>query len=355
MADEPGGVSIYALDVGQGDCTFILDREPEAGAILFDCNDAYVAERFVVDHGIRTLHAVVVSHLDRDHIAGMLPFLRWFISSDERQLGRIYIGRDRPKLGEVATQLVHQALEWADQKRCVLYPPTTSDVETRVYDTGHWSASIVLPRYERVLADSIQEEDDPNRVSVALRVACGGNAMLIGGDVPLVSWEDLPPELLSCSVFRAPHHGGGIGEDRPTWSERDLYTRSSPDTVIVSVGSKNQYEHPTESHINGIEPGKRRLVCTQLTPRCHDDLPGVRKSMLKAASGVAYSSYRHVYRQRGDGLSRPPRPRDEVPCAGSVLVELNTDGRVEVTPTRGGWHDRLLDNLRLRSPRCRPA
>lgn len=74
-------LKVFFLDVGQGDCTFVVPPSGESAPILFDCSDAYVAERFVANHDIADLAAVVVSHLDQDHIKGLLPFLRTHFSA----------------------------------------------------------------------------------------------------------------------------------------------------------------------------------------------------------------------------------------------------------------------------------
>ena len=58
-ADGEQALGIYFLDVGQGDCTFVVPPAGEGRPILFDCNDAYVALRFVANHGITHLAAVV--------------------------------------------------------------------------------------------------------------------------------------------------------------------------------------------------------------------------------------------------------------------------------------------------------
>jgi hypothetical protein len=42
---------VFFLDVGQGDCTFVVPPVAESAPILFDCADSYVAERFVAAHG----------------------------------------------------------------------------------------------------------------------------------------------------------------------------------------------------------------------------------------------------------------------------------------------------------------
>lgn len=351
MAECVADVAVYMLDVGQGDCTFVLSGNPSDGAVLFDCKDPYVAERFVVDHGIQTLHAVVVSHLDADHIAGMLPFLRWYLSTG-RTLGRVYAGidRDRTSIGDTAARLLDALLRWNTEKKISLEAPQRGGQPTEVMAVAKaWSASIIIPTYADIVGMRLDAGEEPNRCSVALRVVCGDTAVLVGGDAPLVSWERVAPELLSAFALRGPHHGGGIRDGSPSWSEKDLYDRVAPQVVALSVGTCNPYGHPVEEHLRGIDPARRRLICTQITPRCHDDVPGIRAELLRSASSVTYASYRH---RAAPGDARR-RPRSEAPCAGSILVELFANGDTpRVEPARPGWHDRQILDLRLTSPCC---
>src|SRR5690606_21138203 len=97
-----------------------------------------------------------------------------------------------------------------------------------------------------------------------------------------------------------------------------FYDQTEAEAVVVSVGTQNRYGHPVDDHLRGIAPDRRRLVCTQITPRCHDDVEGIRSEMLRTASTVSYAPYRHRY----PGGTRVPRARAEVPCAGSVMIEL---------------------------------
>ncbi|MFO0605017.1 MAG: hypothetical protein U0324_17690 [Polyangiales bacterium] len=73
MSRDPTRLEIYRHDVGQGDCTVVIPPDGEGAPILFDCADLYVAERFCDNHGITRLAAVVVSHLDVDHIRVSSP------------------------------------------------------------------------------------------------------------------------------------------------------------------------------------------------------------------------------------------------------------------------------------------
>lgn len=83
----------------------------ERDVVLFDCNDAYVAERFTADHGIRHIAAVVVSHLDLDHVRGFLPFVRNFLDGGGT-IDSIHVGHDRPDLHQSGAELVARVIEW---------------------------------------------------------------------------------------------------------------------------------------------------------------------------------------------------------------------------------------------------
>jgi len=70
---DGGAVDVYFLDVGQGDCTLIVDGDTHS-AILIDCPAG--RERIVEQHlralGIDTLHAAILTHWDLDHYGGFL-------------------------------------------------------------------------------------------------------------------------------------------------------------------------------------------------------------------------------------------------------------------------------------------
>ena len=62
----------------------------------------------------------------------------------------------------------------------------------------------------------------------------------------------------------------------------------------------------------------------------------------------AEPQYRHLTDKRG----QIEKGRLEVPCAGTVVVKLHLDGRVDVLPSRGGEHERIVDDWQ--HPLCRP-
>lgn len=328
MSAKADRLGVYFLDVGQGDCTFILNGRGEG--VLFDCRDELVAREFVREHGVRHLRAVVASHLDVDHIGGMHAFLRWFLAQPGYEVDVVYIGHDRPDVSTTARDLLCALLRWNDEGRLALGRPEREGRPKTVWESGGTRVEIVLPRYAAQLADRLAGGERPNPSSAVLRVTRAGTTILIGGDAPLGSWERLEPELVPAKVFRAPHHGGDIGKGTPEWTTSTLYERVSADEVVVSVGTHNAYQHPSPEHVGAMGLHPRRLLCTQLTPRCHADPSKLRPGFSTRGAEVSLP-YRHLLRQNR-----------EVPCAGTVVAWIGSDGSLTVLPPRGGWHDEFV-------------
>lgn len=336
---------MYFLDVGQGDCTFIVPPHGQGSPILFDCADAYVAQRFVANHGITDLHAVVASHLDIDHVRGMLPFLQTHFA-DGRQVRRLVMLLDRePKLGgnRALRDLMAAALEWDKA------PPHDDFVLKAGMRDGEgplllaqgpdWTVELVLPWFGAVQQAQLDGGDDPNACSAVLRVSRGGNSVLVGGDAPLGSWERLDAQLRPARLIRSPHHGGEIREGGQEWRTfSDLYDAVGAAQAVFSVGTRNGHDHPRADHAEAARRGGDcRVLCTQLTPRCHDEPTLLRNEALGLAGGVEWP-YRH---QVVPGHPKH-RPHDEVPCAGSVVAWLGPDGSLDIEPRPRGGHDRLV-------------
>jgi len=345
---------VFFLDVGQGDCTFIIPPGDPSYAILFDCHDRDVAERFVVEHGIKTLSAVV-SHLDVDHIRGMPEFLVRFRNRG-LCLQEIYLSADRPsnrlKQRVAACELLELAQRWDKEENIPLQIPHRGGTPHFVAQDEKlgWAVKLVLPRFGQIVGMQAHGTDEPNRFSVALRLEYANRAILIGGDVPLSSWERLEQPLLQSDVFRIPHHGGNLEAVSRDWSIEKLYSSANPSTAVASVGTHNQYGHPTDTHVGGLRRGapNARLLCTQLTRRCHEAPLRVEKEALANAAGVFFP-----YRQLNS--SGRPSVRREVPCAGSILVTVSPNGQFQVLPKANGWHQEFIQNLPERkggSPRA---
>jgi len=176
--------------------------------------------------------------------------------------------------------------------------------------------------------------------------------VLIGGDAPMGSWEILQardPELIPAAAIRVPHHGGDATEWAKEWtSYGDLYDRVNAELAVISVGTNNpsSYGHPHEDHVEAISRGgKCRVLCTQLTPRCHEAPLELRNAMMEQATMVE-PPYRH-WDEDGRLV------HDEVPCAGTVVVWIDAAGTLHHEPSPDSEHSKLL--LRIDDPMCTRA
>lgn len=333
----------FFLDVGQGDCTFIIlpDRR---SAVLLDCADAYVADRFVSDRDVEHLSAIVVSHLDRDHIGGMLSFMKSFLKAGG-SVGKVYVGIDRVfpagngSAKSTAEELLEQLMRWAADGYFEICAPMRDDDQPKCICEGEgWCIELILPRYQDMLRLRLSDGEKPNDCSAVLRLVCGDQAILMGADAPMYSWEKLEARLLPAAAFRVPHHGGNLGVGRK-WELSDLYENVGADLCVYSVGTRNSYGHPFPGHVKiSRRDGKCRILCTQLTGRCHENPHLHREKAIENVSGVVYP-YRHHMAKL------------ETPCAGSVMVVLGSSGCIEIEPSSADWHDDFV--ALMNTPLCR--
>lgn len=348
MTRDPTRLEVYCLDVGQGDCTVVVPPAGEGDAILFDCADPYVAERFFSNHGVTRIEAVVVSHLDVDHIRGVLPFLRQHFAQGG-EVGALVLGLDRPEALQQGTELIDAALAWARNPPhggFQLLPPYRTEGPTRLAAGPGWSVDLVLPHYDTALG--AQHHGNANNLaSAVLRIERAGAAVLIGGDAELGSWERLDGGLRQAKVIRAPHHGGDILQHGAEWTDyAHLYDAVQADRAVISVGTHNDHRHPLPAHLNAMRRGAQcRVLCTQMTTQCHRRPLKVRDDALTLASGIEYP-----YRHRAEPGHPSRRPNDEVPCAGTVLISIDGNGTVYTSP-RPTPHGEFLDMLD--GPMCR--
>lgn len=351
-------LQVFCLDVGQGDCTFVL---PPDGAppILFDCKDAHVARMFVRCHRLREISAIVFSHLDDDHIAGGEQFIKDFLA-DGGSIRFVYVDSDRDVSrrsngSKTATGLLDfvRRNERAGKFEALTPRADPSEVDRSV-KARDWSIRIVGPR-QSTLIDVARSElgDEPNVYSAVLRAEFGGNAVLIGGDAPLSSWARIQAEDVPARAFRIPHHGGALDDGgRPDgWSPERLYGMVGPSIGVISVGTRNGHGHPRAEWVRPLLSRTGcSTVCTQITPRCDPRL--VSSEGARDLARVRRADLRHceeallAWRHRPDGRARgKDPPREEVPCAGSIAIVLHEDGRIERLPAAGALHERHVHSL----------
>jgi len=231
---------VTILDIGQGDA--VLFQTTDGKDILVDGGpNSSILEALDrnIAQGDRDLDAVILSHPDADHVAGLIPvlerynvttvlttgvhvatsiFSRWEKALDDEHASIIYGYR-----GEVMTVGEHFRFEqlWPQEK--------LADVR--------WTA---------VGKNGVGGTNDTSLVG---RVSCGGSTIMMTGDISGVVEDQLAtrPEEVRSSALKVSHHGSRFS------STSAFFQAVQPDVALISVSKTNRYGHPHPTVLDRLQ------------------------------------------------------------------------------------------------------
>jgi len=277
MIEELG---ITFIDVGQGDSTLI--RLPtysgiEGGAILIDCpsGKSQTILDLLKEHSINHLALVIVTHSDDDHCGGISDILSHFAN-----LGTIdqvaYIPDSPSNAGQRRVSRAYRR-----------FTRLTLDLEQQG-KLRWWKPNLDSKNYGDVVINFLHPderdswrglaEQDRNSVSQVVLLEFFGTKVLFAADITEKGWSWIMNRMnsrgldasivLKSRVIKVPHHGGAW---KNIASLKSLFDLTQPEYVIISTGSENTYNHPSQSLFDIMRsvPSIKRILCTQATPhRC---------------------------------------------------------------------------------------
>lgn len=324
--------SVTFLDVGQGDCTLVVDFDAPA-ALIVDCPGTSLRDVVALldAAGVVRPDLVVITHSDMDHMVGVVELAR------SRGTAEVRYNLDRPLPATPEDRkkwrAALKALAGLEDEGTILGPAVagvTGSVGTVTYRLLSPTPGLVS------MAQAIAQ---PNRASAVVRLEAGNLVVLVGGDADGEAWRRLIDAGvgLGADVLRVPHHGGDIGHAAGYASWDDVLDAVNAELNVVSVGTRNTYGHPTREALAALgrrTPGAR-VMCTQVNYICAGGRPlPPSMRLLPVAS-------------RAGAGDRP----GSCPCAGTVTVEV-ADAGWSVTPSVGE-HRAVIDLLA--SPMCMPS
>ena len=219
----PGELVVQFLDVGQGDAALITT--PNGRQVLIDGGPSGIelARELgqVMPHWDRTLDAVIATHPQEDHVAGLAEAIGRFRAAAVYENGRTNVTTAFAVFEKRAS--ARQALEQGSSFQLdgvlfeVLWPPAG-------YTT-----------------------DDLNNTSLVIRMTYGKRTFLFTAD----SEEGVHAELLRSGQLRAdvlkvPHHGS---QTTQPW----FFNAVQPAVAVISAGAGNLYGHPHAQTLQALE------------------------------------------------------------------------------------------------------
>jgi competence protein ComEC len=221
-------LSVYVLDVGQGDAIAIatprrhwllVDAGPRSGD--FDAGVRRVVP-FLREQGVRRLVAWLASHPDLDHVGGAPALLT--STEVDRVIGSGRITGQQGQL-DILRWLANRGSEWL----------AADAGDTLSVD----NVRLIFLHPGRV---EPEQKEGSNAFSLVFRLEYGSFRMLFTGDAPGQIEDRLSDENaddVRAHVLKVSHHGSGSS------TSRHFLSSVQPELAVISVGRRNLYGHPS--------------------------------------------------------------------------------------------------------------
>ncbi len=211
----PSDFEMVVLDVGQGDA--ILLTTPGGHHVLVDGGPSGIglARELGAElpHWERQLDAVILTHPDEDHVAG-LPEV----------LARYGVG------------LEHDTGVTKDTHAYAVYRQRAGERD-EVRRGDSWELDGV--RFEVLWPPDGYSDEATNETSIVLRVTYGDVHFLLTGDFEAGAQHALMAlDDVSADVLKVPHHGSKT-------TAADFLDAVGAQVAIISVGAENRFGHPS--------------------------------------------------------------------------------------------------------------
>lgn len=225
---------ITVLDVGQGDGIVIQENGYTAmldgGSSSRSNVGKYVIVPYLKQQGIATVHLVMVTHSDEDHVNGIEEVL------EEAKKGWLSVKILCMPGWMKNTENGKALLEAAKEIQCtVIYVETGDQIRM-----GDGIFEVLYPTDEDF-------SQSPNEGSLVVAYRTPEASGLFMGDLPMEQEQYLLQEVSDCEYIKIGHHGSNGS------TSNALLERADPEVALISCGKNNRYGHPGKELLERLE------------------------------------------------------------------------------------------------------
>lgn len=254
------GASITFLDVGQGDCVWIESTKGEhflidGGSSSKSRTGEYTIVPYLKYMGVSKLDAVFLTHLDSDHISGVMEML----DSSTGIGGGIEIGRICISDAVIEDEIYEELVQLCRQESVPLCRLKTGDriaAHGLVFEVLHPSGGYAADSrnaYSLVMKLTVKDGRDK------------GVTALFTGDV-----EEDGEHAAACAlaavdgyegidIYKAAHHGSRYS------NTVELVSTAAPKLAVISCGEGNRYGHPHAEAVENFADAGSDILTTKDT------------------------------------------------------------------------------------------
>ncbi|GHU62486.1 ComE operon protein 3 [Clostridia bacterium] len=222
-------LSIYFLDVGQGDCSLI--QTPTGKKYLIDLGSSnkksvgkFIFLPFLESKGIFRLDYVILTHPDSDHINGVKDLL-------DMPESRIEISHFILSKQFITDKEGEELVYWIKKRNIPIILMSQGDV----LEDEEVKFSCLWPR----IKEKSELSKDNNYFSLVFRVEYKKFSAIFTGDLEEEGEKELIQQgIFSCMLLKIGHHGSKSSTTQE-WLET-----LQPKIAIISAGRNNPYGHP---------------------------------------------------------------------------------------------------------------
>jgi len=220
-------LEVNFFDVGQGDSIFI--ETPGRHQILIDGGPgSAILEKLAKEMPFwdRTIDLIILSHPERDHLAGLIEVMKRYRVENILWTGII---RDTAEFKEWK-----KAIE--EEKANVKIAQVPQKIFWRSHLQNYSFIEVLYP-FENLAG---QELTNSNNTSIVSRLVFGDNSFLFTGDVQKSAEKKLAEgeNNLDSDILKVAHHGSKNS------NSKEFVEKVSPEIAVISVGKGNSYGHP---------------------------------------------------------------------------------------------------------------